>query len=143
MFCDHPRRTMPYGLWPMLVVSATGGHGARVAAGRHARPVGIVPRHWVTDAVRPTAPRVQPVDDPDSVWTFSCGSARWITEDPYGHVVAMRVWNQHTCLDPAAGGLIANGSSDDHVDENEDETIGPTDRASLHRRLVVDGSRRP
>lgn len=85
--------------------------------------VQIIPRQWVIDSVNPTAPHLQPGDNPDSFWTFGYGYQWWIPEQPQGDFVAIGVWGQYIYVDPARDIVIVKTSSDYFFDENDHETI--------------------
>jgi len=83
----------------------------------------IVPRQWVIDSVNPTAPHLQPGDNPDSFWTFGYGYQWWIPEEQQGEAVAIGVWGQYVYVDPERDVVIVKTSTDDHFDEHDHETI--------------------
>jgi CubicO group peptidase (beta-lactamase class C family) len=60
----------------------------------------IVPADWVATSVAPTAPHLQPGDNPASHWTFGYGYKWWISEEPQGDFLAIGVWGQYIYVDP-------------------------------------------
>ena len=83
----------------------------------------IVPRQWVIDSVNPTAPHLQPGDNPDSSWTLGYGYKWWIPEEPRGDFLAIGVWGQYIYVDPTRDVVIVKTSTDYFFDENDIETI--------------------
>lgn len=83
----------------------------------------VVPRRWVIDSVNPTAPHLQPGDNPDSFWTLGYGYQWWIPEEPRGDFLAIGVWGQYIYVDPDRDVVIVKTSTDYLFDENDHETI--------------------
>ncbi|RDC68051.1 class C beta-lactamase-related serine hydrolase [Rhodovulum sp. 12E13] len=83
----------------------------------------IVPADWVAASVAPTAPHLQPGDNPASFWTFGYGYQWWIPEDPQGDFLAIGVWGQYLYVDPAREVVIAKTSADPAFDDNDHESV--------------------
>ncbi len=83
----------------------------------------IVPADWVAASVAPTAPHLQPGDNPASHWTFGYGFKWWIPEDPQGDFLAIGVWGQFIYVDPAREVVIVKTSADPLFDDNDHETV--------------------
>ena len=63
--------------------------------GRARQGVQIVPRDWVETSTRPTAPHLEPGDNPASFWTLGYGYQWWIPEDPLNEFLAIGIWGQY------------------------------------------------
>lgn len=67
--------------------------------------VQIVPPDWVAASTRPTAPRLEPGDNPASFWTFGYGYQWWVPEEPRGgpgdEFLAIGIWGQFIYVDRA------------------------------------------
>jgi CubicO group peptidase (beta-lactamase class C family) len=83
----------------------------------------IVPADWVRASVNPTAPHLQPGQNPASSWTFGYGYQWWIPEDPQGDFAAIGVWGQYIHVDPARDVVIVKTSADPLFDDNDHESI--------------------
>ena len=83
----------------------------------------IVPAGWVHASVNPTAPHLQPGDNPLSDWTFGYGYKWWIPEDPQGDFVAIGIWGQYIYVDPSREVVIVKTSADPDFDDNCHESI--------------------
>ena len=83
----------------------------------------IVPADWVAVSVNPTAPHLQPGDNPLSDWTFGYGYQWWVPEDPQGDFLAIGVWGQFIYVDPAREIIIVKTSADPAFDDNDHETV--------------------
>ncbi|MGY6550245.1 MAG: serine hydrolase domain-containing protein [Roseinatronobacter sp.] len=83
----------------------------------------IVPADWVRASVNPTAPHLQPGENPASDWTFGYGYKWWIPEDPQGDFTAIGIWGQYVYVDPAREVVIVKTSADPAFDDNDHETI--------------------
>src|SRR6056297_3210614 len=83
----------------------------------------IVPAGWVAASVAPTAPHLQPGDNPASHWTFGYGYQWWIPEEPQGDFLAIGVWGQYIYVDPAREVVIVKTSADPLFDENDHESV--------------------
>ncbi len=85
--------------------------------------VQIVPADWVHASVNPTAPHLQPGENPLSDWTFGYGYKWWIPEDPQGDFTAIGIWGQYVYVDPTREVVIVKTSTDPEFDDNDHETI--------------------
>ncbi|MCC5868189.1 MAG: serine hydrolase [Gammaproteobacteria bacterium] len=83
----------------------------------------IVPAEWVLASVNPTAPHLQPGQNPASSWTFGYGYKWWIPEHPQGDFTAIGVWGQYIYIDPAREAVIVKTSADPDFDNNDHESI--------------------
>ena len=83
----------------------------------------IVPADWVAASVAPTAPHLQPGDNPASFWTFGYGYQWWIPEDPQGDFLAIGVWGQYIYVDPSRDVVIVKTSADPLFDDNDHESV--------------------
>ncbi|MEO1140437.1 MAG: serine hydrolase [Pseudomonadota bacterium] len=83
----------------------------------------IVPRDWVAVSTRPTAPRLEPGDNPASFWTFGYGYHWWVPENPKNEFVAIGIWGQYVYVDRANGVVIVKTSADYDFDIRDHETI--------------------
>lgn len=85
--------------------------------------VQIVPADWIAASVNPTAPHLQPGDNPASSWTFGYGYQWWIPEDPQGEFLAIGVWGQYIYIDPVREVVIVKTSADPDFDDNDHESV--------------------
>lgn len=83
----------------------------------------VIPAGWVAASVEPTAPHLQPGDNPASSWTFGYGYKWWIPEEPQGDFLAIGVWGQYIYVDPAREVIIVKTSVDPAFDDNDHETV--------------------
>jgi CubicO group peptidase (beta-lactamase class C family) len=83
----------------------------------------IVPADWVAASVTPSAPHLEPGDNPASSWTFGYGYHWWIPEEPQGDYTAIGIWGQYIYVDPVREVVIVKTSADYHFDDNDHETI--------------------
>lgn len=83
----------------------------------------IVPADWVQASVNPTAPHLQPGQNPASSWTFGYGYQWWIPEDPQGDFVAIGIWGQYIYVDPSREVVIVKTSADPDFDDNDHESV--------------------
>ncbi|WP_071796468.1 serine hydrolase domain-containing protein [Natronohydrobacter thiooxidans] len=83
----------------------------------------IVPADWVAASVNPTAPHLQPGENPASSWTFGYGYQWWIPEDPQGDFLAIGVWGQYIYIDPVREVVIVKTSADPDFDDNDHESV--------------------
>lgn len=83
----------------------------------------IVPAAWVATSIAPTAPHLQPGDNPASSWTFGYGYKWWIPEDPQGDFVAIGIWGQYIYVDPKREVIVVKTSADPLFDDNDHESI--------------------
>lgn len=85
--------------------------------------VPIVPAQWVRESVNPTAPHLQPGDNPASFWTFGYGYQWWIPEQPQGDFLAIGIWGQYIYVDPVRQILVVKTSADPLFDERDAESV--------------------
>lgn len=97
----------------------------------------IVPAPWVAASVNPTAPHLQPGDNPASSWSLGYGYQWWIPEDPQGDFSAIGIWGQYIYVDPAREVVIVKTSADPAFDDNDHESLSVF-RAIAHS-LQTDG----
>lgn len=84
----------------------------------------ILPEGWVAASTTPSAPRLQPGDNPDSDWSFGYGYQWWIPEDPRpGEFTAIGVWGQYVYVDTTHRVVIARTATDPGFDERDHEMI--------------------
>lgn len=83
----------------------------------------IVPADWIAASVNPTAPHLQPGENPASSWTFGYGYQWWIPEEPQGDFLAIGVWGQYIYIDPAREVVIVKTSADADFDDNDHESV--------------------
>ncbi len=83
----------------------------------------IIPADWVHASVNPTAPHLQPGENPLSDWTFGYGYQWWIPEDPQGDFTAIGVWGQYIHVDPLREVVIVKTGADPEFDDNDHETV--------------------
>jgi CubicO group peptidase (beta-lactamase class C family) len=83
----------------------------------------IIPADWVAASVNPSAPHLQPGNNPASSWTFGYGYKWWIPEDPQGDFTAIGVWGQYIYVDPTRNIVIVKTSADPEFDDNDHETV--------------------
>lgn len=85
--------------------------------------VQIIPADWIAASVNPTAPHLQPGENPASSWTFGYGYQWWLPEDPQGDFLAIGVWGQYIYIDPAREVVIVKTSADPDFDDNDHESV--------------------
>lgn len=83
----------------------------------------IIPADWVQRSLNPTAPHLQPGDNPDSSWTFGYGYQWWLPEDPQGDFLAIGVWGQYIYVHPEYDVVIVKTSVDPNFDANDHESV--------------------
>ncbi len=83
----------------------------------------IVPADWVAASVTPSAPHLQPGDNPASFWTFGYGYHWWVPEEPQGDYLAIGIWGQYIYVDPARDVVIVKTSADPGFDDRDHETV--------------------
>ena len=92
----------------------------------------IVPRGWVELSTRPSAPRLEPGENPASFWTFGYGYQWWIPEDPQDEVLAIGIWGQYIYIDRARDIVIVKSSADYNFDIRDHETVALFRAISAH-----------
>lgn len=97
--------------------------------------VQIVPRDWVQISTRPSAPRLEPGDNPASFWTFGYGYQWWIPEDPQDEVLAIGIWGQYIYIDRAREIVIVKTSSDYDFDIRDHETVALFRAVAAHTAI--------
>ncbi len=85
--------------------------------------VQIVPRDWVAASTVPTAPHLEPGDNPASFWTFGYGYHWWIPEDPQDEFLAIGIWGQYIYVDRARDVVIVKTSADYDFDIRDHESV--------------------
>lgn len=83
----------------------------------------IIPADWIAASVNPTAPHLQPGENPASSWTFGYGYQWWLPEDPQGDFLAIGVWGQYVYIDPAREVIVVKTSADPAFDDNDHESV--------------------
>lgn len=83
----------------------------------------IVPRAWVSASTKPSAPRLEPGDNPASSWTFGYGYHWWVPEDPRDEFLAIGIWGQYIYVDQARNLIIVKKSADYDFDVRDHETV--------------------
>lgn len=83
----------------------------------------IVPATWVAASVNPSAPHLQPGENPASSWTFGYGYQWWIPDDPQGDFVAIGAWGQYVYIDPVREVVIVKTSADPNFNHHDHETV--------------------
>ena len=83
----------------------------------------ILPPNWIEASVKPTAPHLQPGDNPASSWTFGYGYKWWIPEAPQGDFLAIGIWGQYVYVDPLREVLVVKASADPGFDERDHESV--------------------
>ena len=83
----------------------------------------IIPADWIAASVNPTAPHLQPGDNPASFWTFGYGYQWWIPENPQGDFLAIGIWGQYVYVDPVREVVIVKTSADPLFDDRDHETV--------------------
>ena len=83
----------------------------------------IVPRAWVEASTRPSAPRLEPGDNPASFWTFGYGYHWWVPEAPQDEFLAIGIWGQYIYVDRAREIVIVKTSADYDFDTRDHETV--------------------
>ncbi|MEM1431299.1 MAG: serine hydrolase [Pseudomonadota bacterium] len=85
--------------------------------------VQIVPEDWVALSTRPSAPRLEPGDNPASFWTFGYGYHWWVPEDPQDEFLAIGIWGQYIYVDRAREIVIVKTSADYDFDIRDHESV--------------------
>lgn len=85
--------------------------------------VQIVPRDWVANSTRPTAPHLEPGENPASFWTLGYGYQWWIPEDPRDEFLAIGIWGQYIYVDRVRDVVIVKTSADYDFDIRDYESI--------------------
>ncbi|MCR9087605.1 MAG: beta-lactamase family protein [Rhodobacteraceae bacterium] len=85
--------------------------------------VQIVPRDWVERSTRPSAPRLEPGENPASFWTFGYGYHWWIPEDPQEEFLAIGIWGQYIYVDRTRAVVIVKTSADYDFDVRDHESV--------------------
>ncbi len=85
--------------------------------------VQIVPRAWARVSTRPSAPRLEPGDNPASSWTFGYGYHWWVPEEPQDEFLGIGIWGQYIYVDRARGVVIVKMSADEDFDDRDHETV--------------------
>jgi len=83
----------------------------------------IVPRAWVERSTRPSAPRLEPGDNPASSWSFGYGYHWWVPENPRDEFLAIGIWGQYVYVDRARQVVIVKTSADHDFDIRDHETV--------------------
>lgn len=83
----------------------------------------IIPRQWVERSTRPSAPRLEPGDNPASSWTFGYGYHWWVPEEPRDEFLAIGIWGQFIYVDRARRVVIVKTSADYNFDTRDHETV--------------------
>lgn len=83
----------------------------------------IVPYDWVVNATRPTAPHLEPGQNPASFWTFGYGYHWWIPEDQREEFLAIGIWGQYIYVDRARGVVIVKTSVDPDFETRDHESV--------------------
>ncbi|WP_151704237.1 serine hydrolase domain-containing protein [Nitrincola alkalilacustris] len=83
----------------------------------------IIPADWVQISLNPTAPHLQPGENPDSSWTFGYGYKWWVPEEPQGDFLAIGVWGQYIYVHPEHEVVIVKTSADPNFDANDHESV--------------------
>ncbi|MEM8838239.1 MAG: serine hydrolase [Pseudomonadota bacterium] len=83
----------------------------------------IVPRAWVEASTRPSAPRLEPGENPASFWTFGYGYHWWVPEEPKDEFLAIGIWGQFIYVDRVRQIVIVKTSADYDFDTRDHETV--------------------
>ena len=83
----------------------------------------IVPAAWVDTSTRPSAPRLEPGENPASFWTFGYGYKWWVPENPQDEFLAIGIWGQYVYVDRARKIVIVKTSADYDFDTRDHETV--------------------
>lgn len=83
----------------------------------------VIPAAWVQASTQPSAPHLQPGDNPASASTFGYGYQWWIPDEPEGDVVAIGIWGQFLYVHPRYGIVIAKTSTDPGFAARERESV--------------------
>ena len=83
----------------------------------------IIPSDWIAASVTPTAPHLQPGDNPASSWSFGYGYNWWIPEIPQGDFLAIGVWGQYIYVDPSRDVVLVKTSADPAFEDNDHESV--------------------
>ncbi|MEM8959117.1 MAG: serine hydrolase [Pseudomonadota bacterium] len=85
--------------------------------------VQVVPRDWVAASTQPSAPHLEPGENPASFWTFGYGYHWWIPEDPQDEFLAIGIWGQYIYVDRARAVVIVKTSADYDFDTRDHESV--------------------
>ena len=85
--------------------------------------VQIVPADWVATSTTPSAPHLEPGDNPASFWTFGYGYHWWVPEDPQGDYLAIGIWGQYIYVDAVRDVVIVKTSADPDFDDRDHESV--------------------
>lgn len=85
--------------------------------------VQIVPAPWVDISTRPSAPRLEPGENPASFWTFGYGYHWWVPDAPEEAFLAIGIWGQYIYVDRARDVVIVKTSADEAFDTRDYETV--------------------
>ncbi len=85
--------------------------------------VQIVPADWIAASTAPSAPHLEPGDNPDSFWTFGYGYHWWVPEDPQGDYLAIGIWGQYIYIDAVRDVIIVKTSADPDFDDRDHESV--------------------
>jgi len=94
--------------------------------------VQIVPGDWVTASTAPSAPHLEPGDNPASFWTFGYGYHWWIPENPQGDYLAIGIWGQFIYIHPTLEVVIVKTSADPGFDTRDHETVAAFRAIAAH-----------
>ena len=83
----------------------------------------IIPSAWVKASTRPSAPRLEPGDNPASSWTFGYGYHWWVPENPRDEFLAIGIWGQYIYVDRNRDLVIVKTSADYDFDTRDHETV--------------------
>ncbi|WP_299500564.1 serine hydrolase [uncultured Roseobacter sp.] len=83
----------------------------------------VVPRDWVHASTTPSAPHLEPGDNPASFWTFGYGYHWWIPEAPQDEFLAIGIWGQYIYIDRGRNIVIVKTSADYDFDTRDHETV--------------------
>lgn len=83
----------------------------------------IVPGDWVANSTRPTAPHLEPGENPASFWTLGYGYQWWVPEDPRDEFLAIGIWGQYIYVDRMRDVVIVKTSADYDFDIRDYESI--------------------
>ncbi|MEO1200679.1 MAG: serine hydrolase [Pseudomonadota bacterium] len=83
----------------------------------------IIPTDWIARSTEPSAPHLEPGDNPASFLTFGYGYHWWIPEEPQGDFLAIGIWGQFIYVAPMRDVVIVKTSADDGFDDRDHETV--------------------
>ena len=83
----------------------------------------VLPNAWVEASTRPSAPRLEPGNNPDSSWTFGYGYHWWVPENPQDEFLAIGIWGQYIYVNPPRGIVIVKTSTDYDFEIRDHETV--------------------